>query len=106
MLSPLTPDKVHNLRLSGQVISVGRSSLEIAVKMESIHSPGHDETLLIGELIYFLGTWTALMNLAGRFSMVCRDAKTHKARPVNPLVLEDSDDQALVAMGDGVLRPG
>lgn len=48
MLRPLTPDNVHDLRLSGQVISVGRSSLEIAVKMESINAPGKDETLLIG----------------------------------------------------------
>lgn len=50
MLRPLTPDNVHDLRLSGQVISVGRSSLEIAVKMESVSAPGHDETLLIGIL--------------------------------------------------------
>lgn len=33
--------------------------------------------------------------------MVCRDAKTHKARRVNPLVLEDADDRALSTMGEG-----
>ena len=39
--------------------------------------------------------------LVGRFSMACRDAKTHKARKVNPLVLEDADDRALSAIGEG-----
>lgn len=49
MLSPLTPQNVTDLRLSGQVISVGSSSMEIAVKMESIgSSSGVDKTLLIG----------------------------------------------------------
>ena len=33
--------------------------------------------------------------------MVCRDVKTHKARKVNPLILEDADDHALSAIGEG-----
>lgn len=41
--------------------------------------------------------------MIGRFSMVCRDAKTHKARKVNPLVLEDADDRELAVIGEGDL---
>jgi acyl-coenzyme A thioesterase 9 len=50
MLSPLTPQNVHDIRLSGQVISVGSSSMEIGVKMESANSSEPDKTLLIGIL--------------------------------------------------------
>jgi acyl-coenzyme A thioesterase 9 len=48
MLNPLDPRR--DLRLSGHVIHTGRSSMEIAVKMESIASAeeGADETVLIG----------------------------------------------------------
>lgn len=35
----------------------------------------------------------------GRFSMVCRDARTHKAHPVNPLVIRTAEEQALYTMG-------
>lgn len=51
MLSPLTPKNIHDIRLSGQVISVGFSSMEVAVKMESVDSVGPDKTLLIGILV-------------------------------------------------------
>lgn len=33
--------------------------------------------------------------------MVCRDAYTHKARQVNPLVISTPDEKALYAMGEG-----
>jgi acyl-coenzyme A thioesterase 9 len=33
--------------------------------------------------------------------MVCRDAFTHKSRPVNPLLLETEDEKALFARGKG-----
>lgn len=46
MLSPLHP--VRDLRLSGQVIYTGRSSMEVAVKMEATNPTGEAETLLLG----------------------------------------------------------
>ena len=51
MLAPLYP--VRDLRLSGQVIHVGRSSMEIAVRMEALE-PGHKDgeegkTVMLGE---------------------------------------------------------
>ena len=54
MLNPLNPRR--DLRLSGHVIYTGRSSMEIAVKMESIASAEEDvdETVLIGSLPSFL----------------------------------------------------
>lgn len=46
MLAALDPSR--DLRLSGQVIYTGRSSMEVAVKMESIGGNKPDETVLLG----------------------------------------------------------
>ncbi|KAF8870642.1 Thioesterase/thiol ester dehydrase-isomerase [Gymnopilus junonius] len=81
MLSPLDPKR--DLRLSGQVIYTGHSSMEVAVKMESTGMGKPDQTVMIG-----------------RFCMVCRDAKAQGAREVNPLVLSTPDERALYALGE------
>ncbi|KAL5524920.1 hypothetical protein ACEPAF_8789 [Sanghuangporus sanghuang] len=81
MLANLYP--IRNLRLGGHVIYTGRSSMEIAVKMEALEHDGKAQTIMLG-----------------RFSMVCRDATTHKARPVNPLIVSSPEEQALVAIGE------
>lgn len=47
MFAPLDPSR--DLRISGQVIYTGRSSMEVAVKMESIGKNVPEETVLIGE---------------------------------------------------------
>lgn len=46
MLAPLNPTR--DLRLSGQVIYTGRSSMEVAVKMEAIGKGEAEQTVLIG----------------------------------------------------------
>jgi len=46
MLVPLNPKR--DLRLSGQVIYTGISSMEVAVKMEHIGMNQSDETVLLG----------------------------------------------------------
>ncbi|EED81110.1 predicted protein [Postia placenta Mad-698-R] len=81
MLAPLYP--VRDMRLSGQVIHTGRSSMEIAVRMEALEKDGSEETIMVG-----------------RFFMVCRDARTHKAAPVNPLSIETPEDQMLFNIGE------
>ncbi|KIJ60477.1 hypothetical protein HYDPIDRAFT_139201 [Hydnomerulius pinastri MD-312] len=81
MLAPVYP--VRDIRLSGQVIYTGKSSMEVAVKMEALGSDGKEETLMLG-----------------RFTMVCRDARTHKAHPVNPLVIKTQEEHALYSMGE------
>ncbi|KAF9264624.1 Thioesterase/thiol ester dehydrase-isomerase [Marasmius fiardii PR-910] len=83
MLGHLNPRR--DLRLSGEVIYTGRSSMEVVVKMETMSGSADekDETIMLG-----------------RFSMVCRDANTHKARPVNPLKISTPEEQALYAMGE------
>ncbi|CUA68961.1 Acyl-coenzyme A thioesterase 9, mitochondrial [Rhizoctonia solani] len=73
-----------NIRLSGQVIYVGHSSIECVVRMEQLSDNGQDETTV----------------MLGRFSMVARDAITHKARAVNPLVLSTPEEQALFKFGE------
>ncbi|KAK7055168.1 HotDog domain-containing protein [Favolaschia claudopus] len=85
VLSPLNPS--CDLRLSGQVIYTGSSSMEVAVKMETIGSGGEDETVMLG-----------------RFSMVCRDAVTHRARNVHPLIISTPEEQALHTMGEDMKK--
>jgi acyl-coenzyme A thioesterase 9 len=46
MLAPL--DASRDLRLSGQVIYTGKSSMEVAVKMETIGMGMEEETVLLG----------------------------------------------------------
>jgi acyl-coenzyme A thioesterase 9 len=46
MLASLTP--VRDIRLSGHVIHVGRSSMEIVVKMEALEAGKPDQTLMLG----------------------------------------------------------
>ncbi|CAA7262575.1 unnamed protein product [Cyclocybe aegerita] len=81
MLAPLNPSR--DLRLSGQVIYTGRSSMEVAVKMEAIGKDLPEETVLVG-----------------RFSMVCRNAATNKAREVNPLIISTPQERGLYALGE------
>lgn len=47
MLSQLDPKR--DLRICGQVIYTGKSSMEVVVKMESIGSGLADETVMIGK---------------------------------------------------------
>ncbi|GJE84481.1 hypothetical protein PsYK624_005570 [Phanerochaete sordida] len=59
----------------------------VAVRMEALNSDGSEETVMLG-----------------RFCMVCRDSKTHKAHPVNPIVLETAEDQQLWRMREACPR--
>ncbi|KAM6492234.1 thioesterase thiol ester dehydrase-isomerase [Amanita muscaria] len=83
MLTQLNPSR--DLLLSGQVIYTGKSSMEVAVKMEHIGSDQPEETVLLG-----------------RFSMVCRDAHTHRAYKVNPLIVLTPEERALYAIGEEI----
>lgn len=49
MLQPLHP--VRDIRLSGQVIYVGKSSMEVAVRMEALHDDGTEHTIMLGTSI-------------------------------------------------------
>ncbi|KLO11665.1 Thioesterase/thiol ester dehydrase-isomerase [Schizopora paradoxa] len=83
MLSSLHP--VRDIRLGGHVIYTGRSSMEVAVTMEALEGPGKERTVMLG-----------------RFSMVCRDAQTHKAHPVNPLIADTPEEKRLLAIGESL----
>ncbi|RPD60785.1 Thioesterase/thiol ester dehydrase-isomerase [Lentinus tigrinus ALCF2SS1-6] len=81
MLASLYP--VRDMRLSGQVIHTGKTSMEVAVRMEAISRDGTEQTIMLG-----------------RFCMVCRDARTHRSTPVNPLILETPEDHTLFHLGE------
>jgi acyl-coenzyme A thioesterase 9 len=103
MLTPLNP--ARDLRLSGQVIYTGKSSMEVAVKMETIGMDQPDVTVLLGSLFRTQKFIPVMLNThAGRFSMVCRDANTHRAREVNPLVISSPEERALHSMGECAYR--
>lgn len=46
----------------------------------------------------------SLNAIEGRFFMVCRDAKTHKAAPINQLKLSTDEDKQLFALGESKLQ--
>lgn len=49
MLHLMTPKNVTDLRLSGHVIYVGHSSMEVAVRMERLDKDGKEgETMMLG----------------------------------------------------------
>lgn len=37
--------------------------------------------------------------------MVCRDSKTHRATPVNPLQIDTPEDEKLFRIGEGTSSP-
>ncbi|KAF5343397.1 hypothetical protein D9757_013817 [Collybiopsis confluens] len=87
MLRPL--NATHDLRFSGQVIYTGKSSMEVFVRIESLAKDAgeKDETVLLG-----------------RFSMVCRDAKTNLAHPINALHVSTPEESTLFAIGQELKR--
>jgi len=100
MLLPLYRHNVRDLRLSGHVIHTGQSSMEVVVKMELLG--GKEETVLLGEYHISLNMYYfQLLPALGRFSMVCRDVFTQKARPVPQLQFSTPEEQALFKMGAG-----
>jgi len=99
ILAPLRP--VRDIRLSGQVIYTGTSSMEVAVKMEAIAIDGREETLMLGKTDMTCNARLAHpIPYIGRFSMVCRNARTRKAYPVNSLVINTPEEEALYKMGE------
>ncbi|KAL7414495.1 HotDog domain-containing protein [Mrakia frigida] len=82
-LDMFRPLVVQDIRLSGQVCFVGSSSMEVFVKMEGVK-----DGEVIGDTL-----------LLGRFTMVARDSKTHKARKVNPLIIESDAEKELFDCG-------
>lgn len=49
MLHLMTPQNITDLRLSGQVIYVGLTSMEVAVRMERLDGDGKEgETMMLG----------------------------------------------------------
>jgi acyl-CoA hydrolase len=84
-------DEVRDLKFSGFVTWTGSSSMEVVVKMEgtkptgsSSETPGDAETLMLG-----------------RFTMVCRDSQTQKARKVPRLIVETAEESTLWEIGEG-----
>lgn len=61
--------------------------MEVVVKMEGT---APDDPLSATETL-----------MLGRFSMVCRDSRTHKARKVPKLVVETEEERVLWEIGEG-----
>lgn len=88
-LSQLT--RRRDLKFSGFVTWTGSSSMEVVIKLQGAE-PG--TTSKTGSASSGADRqWETLM--LGRFAMVCRDSKTHKARKVPPLVVETDEERVL-----------
>lgn len=72
--------------------------MEIIVKMELLGE--EEEAVLIGVTRLYLSI-AIIKGYIGRFSMVCRDAFTQKARPIPTLKLATPEEVALFNMGAG-----
>ncbi|KAK4684079.1 acyl-coenzyme A thioesterase 9, partial [Tremellales sp. Uapishka_1] len=85
MFKKLGRENIMDLKYSGLVTYTGNSSMEVFVKMEGTVPGASDppETLLLG-----------------RFSMVCRDSRTHKARRVPALKVESENERDLWKIGE------
>jgi acyl-coenzyme A thioesterase 9 len=76
--------------------------MEVAVRMESIGKDAPEETVLIGK-VYQFKTKSLISDVyLGRFAMVCRDAFTHGAKAVNPVITSTPEERALYSLGEGV----
>ncbi|KAL7423786.1 hypothetical protein Q5752_001370 [Cryptotrichosporon argae] len=84
MFGRLNRENVRDLTFSGFVTWTGSSSMEVFIKMEGAR-PGSAQTDTL---------------MLGRFSMVCRDSRTHRARRVPPLIVETDDEHVLWAIGE------
>lgn len=82
LLAPLTADA--NYRLSGHVIYVGSSSMEVFVSIEQLTEPMSPNKIC----------------LTGRFTMAARNAHTLTSQRIAPLILETDAEKALFAMGE------
>lgn len=85
----------RDLKFSGFVTWTGNSSMEVVVKMQGARA-GAAPTGSSSE-----EDWETLM--LGRFAMVCRNAKTLKARKVPPLLVESEEEKMLWDLGEGEL---
>ncbi|KAJ1036119.1 hypothetical protein NDA18_000262 [Ustilago nuda] len=82
LLAPLTADA--NYRLSGHVIYVGSSSMEVFVSIEELTEPPQPNKI----------------SLTGRFTMAARNAHTLGSQRIAPLLLQTDAEKALFAMGE------
>ncbi|KAI7898149.1 acyl-CoA hydrolase [Cokeromyces recurvatus] len=93
--------KIENYKLSGHVTYVGNSSMEIAIKAETV-SEGEDgslnkDSIKIPENLGILKKNTVL---ATRFTMVALDSITQKPVKINPLKLTSPAEERLFALGE------
>ncbi|ORX87532.1 Thioesterase/thiol ester dehydrase-isomerase [Basidiobolus meristosporus CBS 931.73] len=78
-------DTRHDFKLSGKVIYVGYSSMEVLMKVETIPSTPNEasDTILIA-----------------RFTMVARDKQSKKSAQVNPLTIQNDAEKKLFQAGE------
>jgi acyl-coenzyme A thioesterase 9 len=88
LFARMNKDNIRDLRFSGFITWTGNSSMEVIVKMEGTCPREKDAD-----------GWETLM--LGRFTMVCRDSRSQKARRIPALLVETDEEQALWKFGEG-----
>lgn len=77
----------RDLRLSGHVTYVGRSSLQIVIRVES---DGHPDPAAVGQTP---DGWTPI--LMSKFTFVALDPRTGASKPINPLEVKTDTERAI-----------
>jgi len=75
-------DMSRNVRLSGYASNVGKSSMEVTLKIDQDNN----------------GTWEHVLHAL--FVMVARDPRTKKSARMNPLIATNEEDKAIIQKGD------
>ncbi|ORX65452.1 Thioesterase/thiol ester dehydrase-isomerase [Basidiobolus meristosporus CBS 931.73] len=78
-------DTRHDFKLSGKVIYVGYSSMEVLMKIETVPNSPKESSDTI---------------LVARFTMVSKDKKTLKSAQVNPLTVTNDTEKKLFQAGE------
>ncbi|KAI7902889.1 acyl-CoA thioester hydrolase [Cokeromyces recurvatus] len=92
----LMPNTVEDLKLSGHVAYVGKSSMEVFVKVETI--PKYDSNMVESSPFppqNFLAEPTPNTVLFGRFTMVAIDSTTGKSVHINPLIAHNEREMRI-----------
>ncbi|CAG8543604.1 4356_t:CDS:2 [Dentiscutata erythropus] len=99
-LDLIKPIPIADIRLSGHVTYVGYSSVEVLIKMESLHEGVLKNIEPKPEVNRDALSEMCQTILNARFTMVARDPFTRKSAQVNSLQLEDDHQKRLFHLGE------
>ncbi|KAI8994999.1 HotDog domain-containing protein [Pilobolus umbonatus] len=96
----LMPNSIEDLKISGHVAYVGRSSMEVFVKLETVKNYSLEDLNNTSPPDNFLAKPTPNTILFARFTMVATSSATGKPTRVNALTLLNEEERELMAFAE------